>query len=125
MEADMDFPMEAEIRICRGDDVGEFTDLWRWLRGERALSGMICAARRPPAETELGGACDVLAVALGSGGAGAALARSLIVWLQTRRPIVAVTVTSPSGTVTVDARQIRDGDVLPVLNEILRARDES
>jgi hypothetical protein len=117
--------MEAEIRISRGDDVIEFAALWGWLKGERALTGAIRAARRPPAETELGGAYDLLAVALGSGGAGVTLAKSLTTWLQTRRSNVAITVTSPSGSVTLEAHQVKDGDVLPLLNEILRARDES
>jgi hypothetical protein len=116
--------MEAEIRISRGDEVAEFAALWGWLQGERALAGAVRPVHRRPAETELGGAYDLLGVALGSGGAGVALARSLATWLQTRRPGVAITVTSPSGSVTVEAHQVKDGDVLPLLQEILRARDE-
>lgn len=117
--------MEAEIRISQGDEITEFTSLWEWLSGERALTGAIRAVRGRPAETELGGAFDLLAVALGSGGAGVTLAKSLAIWLQTRRPDVTITVTSPSGSVTVKAHQVRDGDVLPLLQEVLRGRDES
>lgn len=116
--------MEAEIRISQGDSVAEFSSLWQWLRGERALAGAVRAVPHEPAETELGGAFELLAVALGSGGAGATFARSLITWLQTRRPGVKITVTSQSGSVTLEASQVRDGDVMPLLHEVLGTRDE-
>jgi hypothetical protein len=115
---------QAEIEIASGDSVAEFVSLLDWLRGERALAGAVRAVPRQPAQTELGAAFELLAVALGSGGAGATLAKSLITWLQTRRPSVKITVTSPSGSVTLEARQVRDGDVMPLLHEVLGIRDE-
>jgi hypothetical protein len=116
--------VEAEIRISDGDVTAEFISLREWLRGERALAGVVRAIPRQPAETELGGAFELLAVALGSGGAGATLAKSLIAWLQTRRAAVKITVTSRSGSVTLEARQVKDGDVMPLLQEVLGVRDE-
>jgi hypothetical protein len=117
-------PVEAEIRITRGGDIAQFASLWEWLRSERALAGTIRPVPEPPCDTELGGIYDLLAVALGSGGAGVALARSLTAWLQTRRPDITISVTSPSGKVTVDARKVKEGDVMPLLQEVLRVRDE-
>jgi membrane-associated two-gene conflict system component 1 (EACC1) len=116
--------VEAEIRISGGDGIAEFAALWEWLRAERALTGAVRPVRSPPAETELGPVYELLAITLGSGGAGVALARSLTTWLQTRRPKVAITVTSPSGSVTLEASQVKDSDVMPLLQEILRTRDE-
>ncbi|WP_308169806.1 effector-associated constant component EACC1 [Acrocarpospora catenulata] len=116
--------MEARIGVSGDDEVAELADLQEWLRGERALIGRVRSVSRPPAENELGGALDVLVVALGTGGAGVALARSLTAWLQTRRVNVAITVTSPSGSVKVDAQRIKDEAVLPMLQEVLRAGDE-
>ena len=116
--------METEIWISQGDAVAEFTSLREWLRGERALAGAVRAIPHQPAETELGGAFEFLAVALGSGGVGATLARSLVTWLQTRRPGVKITVTSQSGSVTLEARQVKDSDVMPLLHEVLGIRDE-
>jgi Effector Associated Constant Component 1 len=116
--------MDAEIRVSSGDDVAEFAALWAWLRGERALVGTVRAEQKPPAETELGGVFDVLAVSLGSGGAGVALAKSLVTWLQTRRSDVRITVTGPSGEVTLEANRVKDGDALLLLREILSERDE-
>jgi hypothetical protein len=115
--------VEAQIRISGGDEVEEITDLWDWLRSERGLAGAVRGIRRPPGEAELGGVFDMLAVALGTGGAGAVLARSLMAWLQTRRPSVAVSVTTEAGTVKVDARNLDPGDVLPVLQHVLRGDD--
>jgi Effector Associated Constant Component 1 len=116
--------VEAEVRISHGDAVAEFTSLREWLRGERALAGAVRAIPHQPAESELGGAFELLAVALGSGGAGATLARALIAWLQTRRPGVKITVTSPTGSVTLEACQIKDSNVMPLLNEVLGVLDE-
>jgi hypothetical protein len=118
-------PVDAEIRISRGDGIAEFASLSEWLRGERTLAGGVRAIRGDPGETDLGGAFELLVVALGSGGAGATLAKSLVTWLQTRRPSVRITVTTASGSVSLDAHQVKDGDVMPLLREVLGTRDES
>lgn len=111
--------MEAEIRISGGNDIAEIAALLDWLRHERALAGTVRAVRGRPGETELGAAYDLLAVALGSGGTGAVLAKSLAAWLRARRPDITVTVTSPAGTVTIDAHRVKDDDVIPLLREVL------
>jgi hypothetical protein len=82
------------------------------------------AQYRPPRAGELGGVLDVLAVALGSGGVGAALARSLAAWLQARRSYVSIRVSSGAGSVTIDARRIKDSDVASLLNKVLGEPDE-
>jgi hypothetical protein len=120
--------VEAEIRVSGGpgadvDEVAELTALLEWLRGEPGLAGAIRAARTPPRPDELGGAVEALVVALGPGGAAGILAGSLFGWLRTRRPSVKVTVTKGSGSVTVEASEVRDGDVLTVLREALRTGD--
>ncbi|MFD0885703.1 hypothetical protein ACFQ08_14205 [Streptosporangium algeriense] len=116
--------MDAQVQVSGGDEITEFTELRKWLTGERALTGRVRVVRHPPAEDELGGVLDTLAVALGSGGAGIALVRALTVWLRTRRADVTITVTSPSGTVKLNAQRVRDAAVLSLLEEILRDGDE-
>lgn len=111
--------MDACIQISGGDEVGEIADLREWLRGERQLAGMVRAVPSAPGPAELGGAADVLAVALGSGGAGAVLARSLTVWLQSRRADVAVTVKTETGAVTVSAQNLDPADARAVLMRVL------
>jgi hypothetical protein len=115
--------MEAQIRVSGGDEIEEIAGLWEWLRGERGLAGAVQAVRRPPGPEEMGGAFDMLAVAVGSGGAATVLARALITWLQTRRPNVSVTVTTTARTVTIQASDL-DADaaknaVLPLLRQAL------
>lgn len=116
--------MEAEIQISQGDDVTEFAVLREWLRSERAITGLVRAARRQPGETELGAAFDLLTVALGSGGIGVVLANSLVTWLRTRRPTIAITVTTAKGSVTVSGPELKDSAVMTLLLEVLRANDE-
>lgn len=115
--------MDVQIRVLGGDEVEEVTDLWEWLRGERALAGAVQPVRRPVSEGELGGVVDTLAVALGSGGAGVVLARSVTAWLSTRRSNVSVTVKTKTGTVKVDARNLDPGEVLPLLQQVLHDND--
>lgn len=121
--------MDAEIRILSAsqgndiDEVGELAALLEWLRGERGLAGAVREVHAPPGPGELGGGAEALVVALGAGGAAGTLARSLFAWLQTRRPTLKITVTSDWNSVTVEAGQIRDGDVLPLLREVLEPKD--
>ncbi|MFD7020603.1 hypothetical protein [Streptomyces sp. NPDC059928] len=84
------------------------TALVGWLRTERELEGAVHVVRSDIAETELGSGLDVISVAVGSGGVGAALAQSLSAWLRTRRSDVRVTLTANGRTVEVDARRVSD-----------------
>lgn len=57
----------------------------------------------------MGGVVDVLTVALGSGGIGVVLIRSLCTWLIHCRTDVTVTITAPDGkSVQVDAKRAAD-----------------
>lgn len=120
--------VEAEIRVSGSqgsgvDEVGELAALLEWLRGERGLAGALREVRVPPGPGELGGAVDALAVALGAGGAAGTLATSLFGWLRTRRPNLKVTVAKGKNSITVEAAQVRDGDVLALLREVLESKD--
>jgi hypothetical protein len=120
--------VEAEIRVFGGqdinvDEVGELAALLEWLGGERGLAGAVREVRLPPGPGELGGAVEALVVALGAGGAAGTLARSLFGWLRTRRPSLKVTVTRGDRSLAVEASEVRDGDMLSVLREILGSAD--
>jgi hypothetical protein len=76
----------------------------------------------------MGGAVEVLTVALGSSGAGAVLARSLCTWLVQRRSDITITITAPSGNlVRVDVARARDPEsvVREVSSLLDRAADRS
>lgn len=75
--------VEAQIRVSGGDEIEEITNLREWLRGEHGLAGAVRAVPRAPGPQDMGGAFDMLTVAVGAGGAATVLARALITWLQT------------------------------------------
>jgi len=80
-----------------------------WLTDEEELRGTVTPLRPTPKPGDMGGAVEVLTVALSSGGAGAVLARSLCTWLVQQRADVTVTVTTPGGRqVRVDVHRARD-----------------
>lgn len=116
--------MEADVRVSGGDGAEELADLWAWMRVERDLAGMVRPVRRPISEGELGGVIDVLAVALGSGGAVTALASSLTAWLKTRRHDVTVTITTAEGSASVGVRNATTDQVLPLLQQAFGALDD-
>jgi hypothetical protein len=120
--------VQAEIQVSGSpgsevDEVGELAALLEWLRGERGLAGAVREVRVPPGPGELGGAVEALVVALGSGGAAGTLATSLFGWLRTRRPNLKVTVAKGKSSITIEVGQLRDGDLLPLLQEILESED--
>ena len=68
------------LQVSAGPDVETETHLVAlrdWLAAEEALRGRVELLARTPQPGQMGAALDVLAVALGSGGAGAVLARSV------------------------------------------------
>ncbi|MGW1562776.1 effector-associated constant component EACC1 [Streptomyces sp. NPDC002144] len=80
-----------------------------WLAAEDALRGRVELLARRPQPGQMGAALDVLAVALGSGGAGAVLARSLSTWLVQRRADVTVRMSRGDGReVTVEVYRTSD-----------------
>ncbi len=97
-----------------------------WLAAEEALRGRVELLARPPQPGQMGAALDVLAVALGSGGAGAVLARSLSTWLVQRRADVTVRVSRSDGReVTVEVRRTSDPQaVLGAVGQLLGGGEE-
>ncbi|MFI1524638.1 effector-associated constant component EACC1 [Kitasatospora cineracea] len=108
----------AQIRLSGADPIGETAALWEWLRGEEQLRGLVRAVTPPPGEGELGGAVEVLQVALGATGAAGVLARSLTVWLRTRRSDLKVTVTR-DGATTVEVSNLAPDQVEGILRRAL------
>jgi Effector Associated Constant Component 1 len=117
--------MDATIQLS-GDDGTEFSSLWDWLRNERALTGSLRAHPRKAVDGQLGGAFEVLSVALSSGGAVTVLANSLTTWLRTRKADITVTVKTSTGSVRIDARQVSTGDdVIALLESVMRHAPEN
>lgn len=68
-----------------------------WLNSEDALRGRVQPVRPAPEPGKMGAAIEILSVALGSGGAGAVLVRSISAWLTQRRSEVSVSLKDADG----------------------------
>jgi hypothetical protein len=68
-----------------------------WLNSEEALRGRVQPVRRAPEPGKMGAAIELLSVALGSGGAGAVLVRSISAWIAQRRSEVSVSLKDTDG----------------------------
>ncbi|MFE2943373.1 hypothetical protein ACFXKG_30620 [Streptomyces sp. NPDC059255] len=96
---------ELWVRTRGTDD--QLRSLLEWLRREDGLRGRVRVQQTPLRPGEMGGALDVLVVAVGSGGMGAVFANCLSTWISQRRSDVRITVTSENGrTVEVDAKGV-------------------
>ena len=101
--------MGVEISISGPDHLAELASLEDWLLSDPELRS--CEVTRPPVvpqPEQMGAISDVLVVALGSGGTGAALATALSVWLRTRVHDVTVRLQAPKGVVEFRARTTQD-----------------
>ena len=92
---------DVTIEVDGGDAV-ELAALSEFLKAQRHLKGRVRLQASGPVDGQLGSAFDVLAVAVGSGGAGVALADALKTWFSTRRtgPKIEIRITKPDGTET-------------------------
>lgn len=96
--------MELTLSVSGPDQIQEFASLEEWLVEDPDLR--LCRITREvpePRPGEMGGISDVLMVALGSGGAGAALATSLSIWLRTRVDRVSVRLKTDKGQIVIQA----------------------
>lgn len=99
--------MEVTIGLESPGPPNDIISLVNWLRRERQLQGYVQLRRRPPEDTELGAAFELIAVAIGSGGAATVLAGSLSTWLQ-HRSKVRIKVTKEGQTIEIDAQNIQN-----------------
>lgn len=74
--------------------------------------------RSKPGEAELGGAFELIAVAIGSGGLATVLAGSLTTWLQNRTK-VRIRISRNGQTVEIDAYNVQNvADLIQRLTEL-------
>jgi Effector Associated Constant Component 1 len=96
--------MELALSVSGPDQIHELASLEEWLIEDPELRACRITRKAPkPRPGEMGGISDVLVVALGSGGAGAALATSLSIWLRTRVNRVSVRLKTDKGEIEVQA----------------------
>ncbi|MFF3225386.1 hypothetical protein ACFYV7_21510 [Nocardia suismassiliense] len=110
--------MQLDITVTSGPAVDDLVSLSQWLRRERDLASKVTMTSRPPSEEELGGAWDMLSVAVGSGGTFAVLAMSLESWFR-NRPKTTIRIKRGEDSIEVDAGRAKD------LPELLKALMEA
>jgi hypothetical protein len=105
--------MDVKLTVCGDGYFEELKNLQDWLLDDPELAG--CPITRPassPGPGEMGAVSDVLVVALGSGGAGTALASSLVVWLRTRVGDITLRVRTSAGEAELTARNAKDAEAV-------------
>lgn len=101
------------LSIDSARPVGDLEDLAEWFGQEPELHGLIKDGSSVPQPGELGAAVDVLVAAVSSGGALTALIASLQSWLSSiRRTDLTVKLTGPKGSVSLNAKQVKDPEAL-------------
>lgn len=84
-----------------------------WLSADDGLRGRVRPVRQAPEAGRLGVPVELLSVALGSGGVGVALIRSVCAWLSQRRSDVSVTIKDADGRlVKIDTTHATDPEAV-------------
>ena len=113
--------MDPQVSI-EVDGLTDFHSLYRWLRSNHVLAGLVHAIHNRPGEGELGGAWNTISVAVGSGGAVTALAQSLKTYFaqaSNRRFTVRIKITDGAGeSVELDAEGIGAGQLESVVESL-------
>ena len=89
--------VELEIRVVGQGGQADLAALNQWLASQRGLTGRVRLRQNTPGEQELGGAFELLTVALGSGGTMSVLAGALSAWLSSRRSPSTIRISLPGG----------------------------
>jgi hypothetical protein len=98
----------AEIEVL-GDSTGRQSDaLLAFLKSEAGLYASVNRVGRPIAPTQLGDVANVIAVALGSGGAVSVLSGALSTWMTSQRSDVAISIKTSDREVVIDAKGVKD-----------------
>lgn len=128
--------MDVRLTAEGGAGTDELRSLLSWLTDEDELRGRAALLESPPVPGTLGPVVDGLLVALGPGGAAAALSTALVSWIRHRRSEVVVKVTRPDGAcVELSGRRVKllgaddlsklVGDTTAVLTERLDAGEDA
>jgi hypothetical protein len=101
-----------QLSVESDNPAGDLEDLADWLAQESRLRGMIKDGESAPGSGQLGGVTDFLIAAVSSGGAISVLITSLQAYFSTRNSDLTIKLKGPRGTITVDARRVRDTEAL-------------
>ncbi|SES37972.1 effector-associated constant component EACC1 [Actinokineospora terrae] len=112
----------TEAALTGTDD--DLRELATWLRDEDELRGRVRLRDAPIREGEMGAAIDALTIALGGGGAGAVMIRSVFTYLSTRRKAVVLDLDLKDGDKHFKAKLANNSNVDEVLAQVDKFFDE-
>ncbi|WP_143169103.1 effector-associated constant component EACC1 [Streptomyces sp. NBRC 110465] len=106
--------VNVELRLQSSKTIDDLIGMSEWLRDERRLQGRVRQVRSSPEPGQLGGAFEVVSVALGSGGIATVLASTVATWLQSRRsdPKLRITITRAERTLEIEASSADEAEDL-------------
>ena len=118
--------MDVRLSVSGDNAVAELRSLHTWLRGVPELAGCVSIVRSEPADGALGSGSlpDVVAVAVGSGGAITVLASALKGWLSRPRSAgVELHIKRTGPTVEIKATGMSDDAAERLINQALNGKD--
>ncbi|MFE9580128.1 hypothetical protein ACFYO1_27340 [Nocardia sp. NPDC006044] len=111
--------MDLQLRVQSVDPDGDLVSLAGWLRDERELTAPVRLCASPIGDGRLGGAFELISIAVGSGGLCTVLASSLSTWLQ-HRPRTIVKIGRGDLSIEVDSGHVKDlSELIGKLAEIV------
>ncbi|MFE2140852.1 hypothetical protein ACFXA3_03715 [Streptomyces sp. NPDC059456] len=119
--------MEIGITVDSDQAEVDLHSLQQWLLQDPGLRHVRFTCPAPvPRPGDMGAVSELLLATLGGGGAGAVLANSVSVWLQSRVTQVKVRVEGSQGSVEVEAGNVKDpvALIMRVLDEQARLNGE-
>ncbi|MFJ7334427.1 hypothetical protein ACIQU3_27175 [Streptomyces sp. NPDC101110] len=119
--------MDITITVTSGQVEADLRSLQQWLLREPDLRQVRFTRPAPVIRPDdMGGVGEILLASFGAGGAGAVLAETVSVWLQSRVTPVRIRVEGPRGSVEVEA-SVKDPAALinRVLEEHAGPEDEA
>ncbi|MFK4224230.1 hypothetical protein [Streptomyces sp. NPDC019890] len=113
--------MDISITVDSEQGEADLRSLEQWLLQEPGLrQARITRPAPAPRPGEMGAVSEILLASLGAGGAGAVMANSVSVWLQSRVTQVKVRIEGPQGSLEVEAGNVRDPAAL--ITQLLEQR---
>lgn len=106
----------------------ELRSLFTWLGGREEFRGRVRLVEAAPAPGTLGGWPEVLAVALGEGGAVTVLASAVMSWVRSRTSDVTLTISRPGGmsvkVTTAGVRGMDQASLRELIKQAVAALDD-
>ena len=115
--------MHATVELVNGSP-HQLTSLYSWLQRDDDLRGQVKSVAADSKPGDMGSVTELLTVALGSGGAVAALSSTLNAWVAARRSKILIEITNGDSTQRVEINSANADTAALLLREAYNAIGE-